>query len=137
MRTPLIRATGMATLALGVAALALADSKQVRQPDASLLGVWKASIVSKDQGVTDDNIVPITVATVTATTVKDSKGKTARIEKVVEVRDPGKDPVTLMLMSDGIVFTVTKKPKPKLFMLQVMSGQPLKEDIRFGFTVEK
>jgi len=135
MKTLNVLAVVMAVILLGVAGPALADSKEVKQPDASLLGVWKASVISKDLGVTQPDIASMTVATVTATTVKDPKGNISRIEKVVEVHDQGKDPVTLFKLSDGNVFTVTKKPK--LFMLQVMSGNPLKEDIRFGFTVAK
>ncbi len=126
-----------ASIALLLGHAAVAGSEEVREAPKALRGVWKARSVSKDQGKTEDQIRPMTVATVSANKVKHPTGSTVNLDKVVVVRENGAGPLSLFKMSDGTVFAVTEKKTPGLFMMQVLGGSPMKETVRFGFAVEK
>ena len=114
-------------ISLALASIALAASQEVKEAPPHLRGIWTAYTQSRDMGMTVERIVPTRIATVYASEIDGLNGFSSDIEKLVEVRNPGEDPVYLFRLSRGIVWTVTQKKEPGFFMLQIMSGNPLKE----------
>lgn len=127
----------VAVLTCVLAVAGAAAGQEPRQSPTRLQGVWTAHSVSRDMGKTVDQIVPKSVATVYADKIKGPSGAFSAIEKVVETRSPAGGTGYLIKLSDGVVWGVTPKEQPGTFMLQIMSGDPLKEVIRFGVTVAR
>jgi hypothetical protein len=117
--------------------VAVNDEKELRgvkQAAPLLRGVWVANRVSRDSGKTYDLVAPTPVATVHADKVKGPRGDFSEIVNVVEVSQ-GRAALYFITLSNGATWAAIEREKPGDYLLQIMSGEPKKEAIRYEVSV--
>lgn len=138
VRLAKVEAGAKATREREAAKKAAADVPQRLDIDPAVQGIWTLYATSEDKGKTIKNYDGVAFARVSGTKVRTIFGEDSNqtVEKVLIVKDEDGDPGNVVVFESGLIWAITKKPRQKYIIVQVMElrDDGMQEKIRFLVT---